>query len=67
VGAGAHYRSLGFARDDKVEGRDFYREPSGRMDREKPQVPTLRSGSTASRDRRDDIRLKFESLRAKNQ
>jgi hypothetical protein len=31
------------SRDDKGEGRDFYWEPSGRMDREKQQVPPLRS------------------------
>jgi hypothetical protein len=47
-------RSLGFARDDKVEGRDFCEEPSDRMDRKKPQVLPLRSGSTARRGRRDE-------------
>jgi hypothetical protein len=28
-----------YARDDKVEGGDFYQEPSDRMDRKKQQVP----------------------------
>jgi hypothetical protein len=41
-GVKAHSRSLGFARDDKGEGGDFYWELSDRMDREPPQVPPLR-------------------------
>jgi hypothetical protein len=39
----AHSRSLGFARDDKGEGGDFYGELSDRMDREQPQKTNLRS------------------------
>jgi hypothetical protein len=53
--------SLGFTRDDKGEGRDFNWEPSGRMDKEKPQVPPLRfapAGMTNS--------FKTRSLRTKN-
>ncbi len=38
TGAGAHRRSLGFARDDKGEGGDFYWGPLDRMDRRKQQV-----------------------------
>jgi hypothetical protein len=36
-GRKAHCRSLGFARDDKGEGGDFYGEPLDRMDRKKQQ------------------------------
>ena len=39
AGAGAHRRSLGYARDDKGEGGDFRWGLLDRMDRKKLQVP----------------------------
>jgi hypothetical protein len=42
LGGEENCRSLGFARDDKGEGGEFYQEPSDRMAEKKPQIPPLR-------------------------